>query len=428
MATSPGHGEDSPYFAGLRAYDKDPYDPVHNPNGVIQMGLAENQVSIDLLENILSHHPDSAAIRTTALFQDYHGLQASTKGMACFMERIRGGRVQFDPNRIVLTAGATAANELLTFLLADPGDAFLVPTPYYPGFDRDLKWRTWVEIILVDCYSSDGFQLSVGSLRAAYDRAESLKRRVKALLITNPSNPLGKAASRRRLEEAMDFAAEKRIHLISDEIYSGSVFSATEFVSLAEVVEARGAHNCTSVHIVYSISKDLGLPGFRVGTVYSYDDRVVCAARRMSSFCLVSSQTQRTLATMLSDEEFTGRYLETNRERLRERRKRVVGALREVGVECLKGDAGLFCWVNFGGFLEEKTTEGELRLWKLMLEDSKINVSPGSACHCAEPGWFRVCFANMSTETLDVALTRLQVFAEKIANEKKKTTTTRTSM
>lgn len=53
--------------------------------------------------------------------------------MASFMEKIRGGMASFDPERIVLTAGATAANELLTFILADPGDALLVPTPYYPG-------------------------------------------------------------------------------------------------------------------------------------------------------------------------------------------------------------------------------------------------------------------------------------------------------
>lgn len=55
------------------------------------------------------------------------------QAMASFMEKIRGGRASFDPERVVLTAGATAANELLTFILADPGDALLVPTPYYPG-------------------------------------------------------------------------------------------------------------------------------------------------------------------------------------------------------------------------------------------------------------------------------------------------------
>ena len=45
VAVSETHGEDSPYFAGWKAYDENPYDDSSNQSGVIQMGLAENQVS-----------------------------------------------------------------------------------------------------------------------------------------------------------------------------------------------------------------------------------------------------------------------------------------------------------------------------------------------------------------------------------------------
>lgn len=44
VAVSETHGEDSPYFAGWKAYDENPYHETCNPSGVIQMGLAENQV------------------------------------------------------------------------------------------------------------------------------------------------------------------------------------------------------------------------------------------------------------------------------------------------------------------------------------------------------------------------------------------------
>lgn len=44
LATNEEHGENSPYFDGWKAYDSDPFHPLKNPNGVIQMGLAENQV------------------------------------------------------------------------------------------------------------------------------------------------------------------------------------------------------------------------------------------------------------------------------------------------------------------------------------------------------------------------------------------------
>lgn len=46
LATNEGHGENSPYFDGWKAYDKNPFHPTDNPDGVIQMGLAENQVCL----------------------------------------------------------------------------------------------------------------------------------------------------------------------------------------------------------------------------------------------------------------------------------------------------------------------------------------------------------------------------------------------
>uniref|UniRef100_J3M5Y7 Aminotransferase class I/classII large domain-containing protein n=1 Tax=Oryza brachyantha TaxID=4533 RepID=J3M5Y7_ORYBR len=416
VAASAAHGEDSsPYFAGWKAYDEDPYDAAVNPDGVVQMGLAENQVSVDLLEGF----------RENALFQDYHGLDSFRKAMARLMEKITGGKATFDPDRIVLTAGATAANELLTFILADPGDALLIPTPYYPGFDRDLRWRTGVHVIPVHCDSGNGFQVTAAALQAAYDEAAAAGMRVRGVLITNPSNPLGTTARRAVLEDILDFVARNNVHLVSDEIYSGSAFAAPDLVSVAELVDCRARRHggggddgvAGRVHVVYSLSKDLGLPGFRVGVVYSYNDAVVTAARRMSSFTLVSSQTQRTLAAVLSDEAFVDSYIRANRDRLRERYDHVVAALAGASVPCLRSNAGLFVWMDMRRLLGdgegEATFADELRLWEKMLREAKLNVSPGSSCHCSEPGWFRVCFANMRLATLDVALARISRFVDK---------------
>jgi len=44
IAAGDGHGENSSYFEGWKASDMNPFDLHHNPDGVIQMGLAENQV------------------------------------------------------------------------------------------------------------------------------------------------------------------------------------------------------------------------------------------------------------------------------------------------------------------------------------------------------------------------------------------------
>ncbi|XP_077233654.1 1-aminocyclopropane-1-carboxylate synthase 3-like [Tasmannia lanceolata] len=421
-ATCNSHGQDSSYFLGWEEYEKNPYDEIRNPEGIIQMGLAENQLSFDIIEEWLKENPDVAlfkrdnvsVFRELALFQDYHGMPAFKESLAEFMSLIRGNKVRFDPNKLVLTAGATSANETLMFCLADPREAFLLPTPYYPGFDRDLKWRTGVEIIPIHCSSSNGFQITETAVEDAYKRAQKRNVKVKGVLITNPSNPLGTTVSRSELHMLLRFVAAKGIHLISDEIYSGTVFDSPAFVSISEAITEIENYNkiLDQVHIVYSLSKDLGLPGFRIGAIYSCNETVVAAATKMSSFGLVSSQTQHLLAAMLSDEKFTKKYISENHKRLKERYDMLVSGLGDAGIQCLDSNAALFCWVDMRHLLSSKTKEGEIKLWKKILYEVGLNVSPGSSCHCTEPGWFRVCFANMSQETLELAMYRLKAFVD----------------
>ncbi|OEL37302.1 1-aminocyclopropane-1-carboxylate synthase [Dichanthelium oligosanthes] len=422
IATGDGHGENSSYFDGWKAYDMNPFDLHHNRDGVIQMGLAENQLSLDLLEEWSLNHPEASIctaqgasqFRRIANFQDYHGLPEFREAMAKFMGQVRGGKVTFDADRVVMCGGATGAQDTLAFCLADPGDAYLVPTPYYPAFDRDCCWRSGVKLLPIECHSSNGFALTREALVSAYDGARSQGIRVKGILITNPSNPLGTIMGRATLAMLAEFATERRVHLISDEIYAGSVFAKPDFVSIAEVVE-RDVPGCDRdlVHIAYSLSKDFGLPGFRVGIIYSYNDAVVACARKMSSFGLVSSQTQYFLAKMLSDHEFMARFLAESKRRLAARHDRFTSGLREVGIGCLHGNAGLFSWMDLRGMLREKTPEAELELWRVIIHKVKLNVSPGTSFHCDEPGWFRVCHANMDDATMEVALDRIRCFVRK---------------
>ncbi|VVB08364.1 unnamed protein product [Arabis nemorensis] len=423
-ATCNSHGQDSSYFLGWEEYEKNPYDVIKNPHGIIQMGLAENQLCFDLLESWLAQNPDAACFkrdgqsifRELALFQDYHGLSSFKNALANFMSENRGNRVSFDSNNLVLTAGATSANETLMFCLADPGDAFLLPTPYYPGFDRDLKWRTGVEIIPIQCSSTNGFRITKLALEEAYEQAKKLNLNVKGVLITNPSNPLGTTTTRTEFSILLDFISRnKYMHLVSDEIYSGTVFNSSEFISVMEILKNKQLENTdvfNRVHIVYSLSKDLGLPGFRVGAIYSNDKDVISAATKMSSFGLVSSQTQYLLSSLLSDKKFSKNYLRENQKRLKNRQRKLVSGLAAMGIRSLKSNAGLFCWVDMRHLLISKTFEAEKHLWKEIVYDVKLNISPGSSCHCEEPGWFRVCFANMSEDTLKLALKRLKKFVD----------------
>nr|CAD1844592.1 unnamed protein product [Ananas comosus var. bracteatus] len=375
IATNGRHGEDSPYFDGWKAYESDPFHPRHNPGGVIQMGLSENQLSLELIREWIKNHPEASICSAEGLpqfmkianFQDYHGLPAFLQGIAKLMEKVRGGRVKFDPNRVVMSGGGTGAQETLAFCLADPGDAFLVPTPYYPAFDRDLRWRTGVELLPVHCTSSNQFRVTKTALESAYEKARKDNIRVKGVLITNPSNPLGTTMDKHTLQTLVKFVNERRIHLVCDELYGATIFKEPRFVSISEVIEEDPNCDKNLIHIAYSLSKDFGLPDSESGS------------------CIPT----------------TTRWIFSS-------------GLEEVGIRCLDGNAGVFCWMDLRHLLKEATEDGELELWRVIVNNVKLNVSPGSSFHCAEPGWFRVCITNMDDDTTHVALKRIRTFVYRI--------------
>ncbi|KAL8216724.1 hypothetical protein R6Q57_023561 [Mikania cordata] len=282
---------------------------------------------------------------------------------------------------------------------------------HFCRFDRDLNWRTGVELIPVVCESSNNFEVTLEALECSYNKAKESNIKVKGLLVTNPSNPLGTFFDKETLKTLVTFINDKNIHLVCDEIYSGTVTNANKFISLAEILKEFPTicdHN--QIHIVYSLSKDMGFPRFRVGIIYSYNDTVVNIARKMSSFGLVSTQTQHMIASMLSDNEFVYKFIRESRIRLAHRHDMFTNELAQVGIGCLESNAGLFFWMDLRRFLKEPTFESEMIFWRTIISEIKLNVSPGSSFHCKEPGWFRVCFANMDDSTVMVALERIKSF------------------
>ncbi|CAM8959605.1 unnamed protein product [Rhodiola kirilowii] len=403
----------SAYYLGWSKYLEDPYHKLTNPSGIIQLGLAENRLSFVLIEKWMNDNLEGVMLNGDSkiddmfLYQPSDGMLAMKKAMANFMSRVMRTTTPFIPSHLVLTSGATAAIEIISFCLADQGNGLLVPTPYYPGFDRDVIWRIGVKLIPVHCRSCDNFSPSIDSLEQAFKKAMRHGIKVRGVLISNPSNPIGNILSRDFLNSLLGFAKEKNIHIISDEIYAGSVYGDDEFVSMAEIAGSNHTDK-QRIHIIYGVSKDLSLPGFRIGVVHSFNETVLTTAKRLARFTTVSSPTQRIMLAMLSDSSFIKEYMKTNNERLKKMHHLVVSGLTELGIECAKSVAGFYCWVNMRQLMGSYNENGELALWDKLLNVAKINITPGSSCHCIEPGWFRLCFANMDEDDIPVIMDRIK--------------------
>ena len=183
-------GQAAPGYLGAHfSRSADPYHPTRNPNGYIGLCVAENKLVADLVAARL----DAAEpVPLEVLGYDaMTGARRFRRQLGRFMGRTFLGR-ELPPERISVLAGAGSVLEILFHALGDPGDGVLVPTPSYAGFWLDLELRNRLAIVPVHTRADDGFRLTPGLLDRAADGAG---RPVKALLFTNPDNPLGRVAA-----------------------------------------------------------------------------------------------------------------------------------------------------------------------------------------------------------------------------------------
>ncbi|NNL47165.1 MAG: aminotransferase class I/II-fold pyridoxal phosphate-dependent enzyme [Acidimicrobiia bacterium] len=373
----------------------DAYHPSDNPDGYISLCVAENKLVWDLLEDKLASSRDID--HHVIGYDEMFGSSRFRQRVARFLSRTFIGHA-VDPDHLVMAAGAGTILETVFYAIADAGEGVLVPTPSYAGFWLDLEARDGLVIVPVHTESGSGFELTTGHLDTALERAD---RPIRALLFTTPNNPLGTVYSAAEIRVVLDWCEANRIHAVIDEIYALSVFGDGNFVSASTFPMG------DFVHIVWAFSKDFAVSGLRCGVLYTQNEQIRAFAQTVAYWQAVSGDTQHVLGELIADTAWVDGFIAENQRRLRAAYRAATEALDEIQIDYIPSSAGFFLVADFRPFLEEPTWAAESHLWRRILEEANVNLTPGTSLRCGEPGFFRICFASQPSPVATEGIKRV---------------------
>lgn len=306
------------------------------------------------------------------------------------------------PDEVVTMAGAGTVVETLAATLCARGEAVLVPTPTYAVYWLDIQSRFGVHAVSAPMSFDHGFRLSVDRLAEACDQSP---HPVRTLLLTTPSNPVGRIEPMEDIVAAVEWARSRGMHVVINELYALTAHGPTRWVSAASGIEDLK----DDVHLMWGFSKDFAASGLRSGVLFTRNEDVRAAATHHAIFGTISGDTQHLLTTMMADDEWNARYLQEMRSRLADARTEVESVLSRHGLSSVPADAGLFLVADLRPLLSDQTWDAEHTLWRTMMEIANVNLTPGSACRFPDPGFMRICFATAPTpqvvDAVDRALT-----------------------
>lgn len=387
----------SPYIAQHFERVELSWDPELRPDGYIALCIAENKrMAKQLVERLDLYREVPSDVLG---YDEGIGNLEFRQHLAGFMSRSFLGR-EIDAERIAVLAGAGSVLETLFYVIADPGEGVLIPTPSYAGFWADLETRNGLSIVPVECRSQDSFRITPALLEETLANANVA---VRALLFTTPNNPLGRVYTGVQIQEILEWAEGKGLHVVFDEVYALSVFGDRPFVSAASLRAELGER----VHIVWGFSKDFGASGLRCAVLISGDGDVLRAVGELAYWSTCSGHTQHLLSRLVSDREVVDGYIAQMRAGLKQACDRVTESLDALGIVHLPAEAGFFLICDLRTHLDAPTWDAERRLWRRILDEANVNLTPGEACRIGEPGFFRMCYAAESEEAVQVAIGRL---------------------
>ncbi len=281
------------------------------------------------------------------------------------------------PEQVVVTAGCNQAFCLVMSALADPGDEIVLALPYY--FNHDM----WLRMSgIVPRYLEPGPDL----VPVAADVGRLVTDRTRAIVLVTPGNPTGVTLTPHQLADFLEVARRHGVALVLDETYRS--FRGTDEPAHSLFADPQWTDTLISLH---SFSKDLALPGYRVGAVAASRelqrevtkllDCVAICAPRIGQEAVLAGLAAAAGWQAARAAELAGRRVELAD----------VMARRPGGFELL-GLGGFFGWVRhpFAG----RSTDEVAR--ELALEHGVL-VVPGTAFLPDDRATFRISVSNLDS-------------------------------
>lgn len=193
-----------------------------------------------------------------------------------------------------------------------------------------------------------------------------INEKTRVLILNNPNNPAGRVYSRQDLELLYREFRSRGVYLLVDEAYSDFIHGET-FPSMVRLVPDKDG-----VIVVNSLSKNLGISGWRVGYAIAAPE-IIYNILKLNQHLITCAPT---LLLMYLAEHFDQLLEHTlpQAEAVTERRNAIENYARSIGLKTLGGSSTFYMFVHIGNY-----AHSSLSLAMYLLFRYHISVVPGSA-------------------------------------------------
>jgi aspartate aminotransferase len=296
---------------------------------------------------------------------------------------------------LITNGGKHAVFAALTTIL-DPDDEVLLPSPYWVTYPEAIRLAGGVPVT-VDAGVDQDFKVSVDALDAAWTP------RTKALVFVSPSNPSGAVYSREEVESIGNWAVERDVWVLSDDIYEYLVYGDAQYTSMPGVVpELRDRFV-----IVNGVAKSYAMTGWRLGWMIGPDDVIKAASNLQShstsNVCNIAQVAA--LAALRGGTE----PVKAMREAFDRRRRTMYRMLRDIdGVRVSEPQGAFYAFPSLEAFLDRPvagaTPRSTVELAEIVLNEALVAFVPGEAF--GAPGYARFSYA-LADDQLEEGMRRL---------------------